>query len=46
MGHIVGEKVGETVSKLLKNQDMKLIPSVIQAVTTGVSIALKELEAD
>ena len=25
---------------------MKLIPSVLQAVTTGVSTALKELEGD
>ena len=46
MGQFVGEKTGETVSKLLKNQDMKLIPSVLQAVSTGVSTALKELEGD
>ena len=46
MGQFVGEKTGETVSKLLKNQDMKLIPSVKQAVSTGVSTALKELEGD
>ena len=46
MGQFVGEKTGETVSKLLKNQDMKLIPSVLKAVETGVSIALKELDGD
>ena len=46
MGQIIGEKAGETIAKLLKNQDMKVTSSIQQAVSNGVSTALKELEGD